>query len=55
VRVIVDGKLLGEHPAAPGEGTHAWRLAPAEGRWTLAEIRSRDGQMLAITNPIFLS
>ncbi|MGC8781848.1 MAG: CehA/McbA family metallohydrolase, partial [Anaerolineae bacterium] len=55
VRVIVDGKLLVERPAAPGAGMHAWRMAPADGHWVLVEIRSREGQMLAITNPIFVT
>ncbi|MEJ5199869.1 MAG: CehA/McbA family metallohydrolase, partial [Anaerolineae bacterium] len=55
VRVLVDGKLLDERPAAPGAGAHEWRVTAADGRWVLAEIRSADGQMLAITNPIFLS
>ncbi len=55
LRVIVDGKLLVERPAASDEGSHTWHMAAADGRWVLVEIRSRDGQMLALTNPIFLS
>ena len=53
VRVIVDGKLLAERPAAPGDGSHTWRMMPADAHWVLAEIRGDDGQMLAVTNPIF--
>lgn len=53
-RVIADGKLLAERPAA-ADGSHAWRMAPADAHWALTEIRDGDGAMLAITNPIFLS
>jgi hypothetical protein len=53
VRVIVDGKLLAERPAAPGDGSHSWRMTPDDANWVLAEIRGGDGQMLAVTNPIF--
>jgi hypothetical protein len=30
-------------------------MTPADADWVLAEVRGRDGEMLAITNPIFLS
>jgi hypothetical protein len=53
LRVIVDGKLLAERPAAPGEGSHTWRMTPADAHWVLAEIRDGTGAMLAVTNPIF--
>ncbi len=54
IRVIANGKLLTERPAAPGEGSHTWRMTPDDAHWVLAEIRGGDGQMLAVTNPIFL-
>jgi hypothetical protein len=53
LRVIVDGKLLAERPTESGAGSHTWRMTPDEANWVLAEIRGDDGQMLAVTNPIF--
>ncbi len=55
VRVIANGMLLHRWPAAPGNATRTWQMAPADARWALVEIRSSDGQMLAVTNPIFLT
>lgn len=52
VRVIANGKLLEQWPAAD-EPSRTWRMTPDEANWVLAEIRGGDGQMLAVTNPIF--
>jgi hypothetical protein len=54
VRVIVDGKLLTVWPAQ-GEGVEQWDMRPDEATWVVVEIRAADGEMLAVTNPIFLA
>jgi len=55
VRVIANGKLLEQWPTAGGEPSRSWRMTPDDADWVLAEIRGGDGQMLAVTNPIFLA
>jgi hypothetical protein len=53
VRIIANGRLL--HGAEiPAAGEHHWRMAPAEAAWVVAEIRDSMGDVLAITNPIYL-
>jgi hypothetical protein len=37
------------------EGRHTWRLTADQARWCVVEMRDEDGQMLALTNPIFFS
>ena len=31
-----------------------WNMTPDQANWLVVEIRGRNGEMLAITNPIFL-
>ncbi|MBM4456341.1 MAG: phosphotransferase [Chloroflexi bacterium] len=54
LRLIANGRLLRVSPTGD-QGVYAWRMTPADADWVLAEVRNRDGEMLAITNPIFLS
>lgn len=54
VRVIVNGRLQNRQVAGV-QGELAWNLAPTDADWTLVEIRAADGELLAITNPIFLT
>jgi len=54
VRVIADGRLLTVWPAQ-GHGEEQWHMSPDEAAWVVAEIRAEDGQMLAVTNPIFVA
>jgi hypothetical protein len=54
LRIVADGKIMAELPAGQ-RGSHRWSLTPDQARWCLVEIRSETGQMLAITNPIFLN
>ena len=54
IRVIANGMLMAGLSAAPGAGAYTWRMTPDDADWVLVEIRNPDGQMLAITNPIFI-
>ncbi len=51
VRWIVDGE-----PAADwtGEEGAVSAALPVDARWALAELRSADGEMLALTNPLYV-
>lgn len=53
VRLIVNGRLQEQWPAME-QGEAARHLTPDEADWVLVEIRSAGGEVLAITNPIFL-
>jgi hypothetical protein len=53
VRVIANGRLLTQQPAGP-RGEYAWDMAPDQSDWVLVEIRGTNGEMLAITNPMFM-
>jgi hypothetical protein len=53
VRIIADGKLR-DTWLASGPGDREWTMAPSEASWILVEVRTSDGEMLAVTNPIFL-
>ncbi len=53
VRVITDGKPLLEW-AANSAGQRDWTLIADQVHWCVVEVRSADGEMLAVTNPIFL-
>jgi hypothetical protein len=51
--LIANGRrLYAQRAGAAGE--HRRPLAPADAEWVLAEVRAADGELLAITNPIFL-
>ena len=54
VRIVADGEPLREWRAG-AEGKHTWRLTADQARWCVVEMRDEDGQMLALTNPIFFS
>lgn len=51
LRLIVDGALVEESPLAE-TGERRWTLPPAA-RWCVVEIRRADGEMRAVTNPIY--
>lgn len=53
LRVIADGRLLIEQ-ATGDQGAYQWDTTPAQAHWYVVEIRSAGGEILAITNPIFL-
>ncbi len=38
-----------------GAGSATWQLTPKAADWVLAELRGRDGDLLGVTNPIFLA
>ncbi len=52
VRLIADGSVAVES-AADGDGARRWDEIRA--RWCVAELRDRDGGMLAVTNPVYFS
>jgi hypothetical protein len=53
IRLIANGRLLRQWQSGES-GETAWRTTPAEADWLVVEIRGGDGEMLAVTNPIFL-
>jgi hypothetical protein len=53
LRIIADGRAFAEIDAAPA-GEYAFMLAAGEARWWVAELRDQQGDMLAVTNPIFI-
>ena len=53
IRLIANGRLLRQWQAGEA-GETAWRTTPAEAGWLVVEIRGGGGEMLAVTNPIFL-
>ena len=53
IRLIANGRLLRQWQAGEA-GEYAWPTTPAEADWLVVEIRSGDGEMLAVTNPIYL-
>lgn len=53
LRLVADGKPQAEFPA-PSTGQHMWQVFPENTTWYVAELRDKDGTMLALTNPIFL-
>jgi hypothetical protein len=53
LRLIVDGQVKEE--LSPGtEGEHAWMLDDGQKHWCLIEVRDNNGNMRALTNPIFV-
>ena len=53
IRLIANGRLLRQWQAGEA-GETAWRTTPAEAGWLVVELRASGGEMLAVTNPIFL-
>jgi hypothetical protein len=51
--LVADGKPIATLTASHGD-THTWELRGGETRWCLLTLRGGDGQMLALSNPIFL-
>jgi hypothetical protein len=51
--LIVDGKTR-ETLALGERGSQTWQLTGDADHWCLVTLRSRDGLMLALTNPIYL-
>ena len=40
--------------SASGEGSHNWEMPAGEAHWCLLTLRTASGEILALTNPIFL-
>jgi hypothetical protein len=53
VRLIVNGRLLDTWPAGV-RGEMAWELTPQQAAWVTVELRGAAGEMLALSNPIYL-
>jgi hypothetical protein len=53
VRTVVHGRLLEQRPAGE-RGTLTWEMTPDQAGWIAVEVRSRDGDLLALTNPLFM-
>jgi len=54
IRVIANGRLL-EQWQTGAQGEYAWKLTPDQADWLVVEIRDTHGDMLVVTNPIFLN
>jgi len=53
LRVLVDGRPL--HQAeVDASGDYVWSMDPMDGHWVVAELWRWDGDLLAVTNPLFL-
>lgn len=53
LRVITDGQPMLEW-AATASGQRDWTLIAEQVHWCVVEVRSASGEILAVTNPIFL-
>jgi hypothetical protein len=53
VRLIANGRLLHQWLAGP-QGSYEWAMRPDQANWVVVEIRAGNGEILAITNPIFM-
>ncbi len=53
LRLIANGRLLHQGTVAQ-QGKYEWSMTPDQADWVAVEIRDTKGEMLAITNPIFL-
>jgi hypothetical protein len=53
LRLVADGTPQAEFPAM-FTGQQTWQVSPERATWYVAELRDKDGTMLALTNPIFL-
>jgi hypothetical protein len=54
LRVIAQGRLLHQQPAGE-QGRHHWSITPEQAAWYVVEVRSGQGELLAITNPLFMA
>lgn len=53
MRVMANGRLMNQQPAGV-RGQYAWDMRPEQADWVTVEIRGGNGDMLAVSNPIFL-
>ena len=53
IRLIANGRLLRQWQAGE-QGEYTWSTTPTEANWLVVELRANGGEMLAVTNPIFL-
>ena len=53
IRLIANGRLLHRWRAGV-QGEYVWSMSSAEADWLVVEVRGSGGEMLAVTNPIFL-
>ncbi|MEP7291344.1 MAG: CehA/McbA family metallohydrolase [Chloroflexota bacterium] len=53
LRLVVNG-VITEDTSIAEDGERNWTLSAAEARWCVVEIRGANGEMHAVTNPIFL-
>ena len=53
LRLIINGKIAEETPVG-ASGERTWTLTAGETSWCVVEIRGANGEMRAVTNPIFL-
>jgi hypothetical protein len=53
IRLIANGRLLKQWLAG-ARGEYEWHMTPDQADWIVVEIRGGNGDLLAITNPIFL-
>lgn len=53
VRLIVNGQV-NEELAADAQGEHTWTFADGQARWSVVEVRDSQGNVRALTNPIFM-
>jgi hypothetical protein len=53
LRLIVDGKRVEEF-TVDEQGEHRWTLVASGAHWCVVEIRAADGELHAVTNPIFM-
>lgn len=52
IRVIENGRLL-RHWRVDAQGGEAWRVTPEQTNWLVVELRGENGDLLALTNPLF--
>ncbi|NDJ60434.1 MAG: CehA/McbA family metallohydrolase [Chloroflexi bacterium] len=52
LRLILDRAVHEQMPVSAA-GAHAWSLAAGQARWANVELRDANGEMWALTNPIF--
>jgi hypothetical protein len=51
-KIVVNGRPMHEWSAGT-EGSYEWNMSPDQADWMVVELRSGDGAMLAVTNPVF--
>lgn len=54
LRVIAQGRLLHQQPVGE-QGHYQWAITPQEADWYVVEVRGSQGELLAITNPLFVT